>query len=238
MKTTAILATTLLVLAACGEPESPDAPPQPAASKDDQAIAVKSETASLSNPEATDTVRQVDSHVHGAASLAIALDDNTLTLEFESPLFNLTGFEHEPVTDDQFEVIESAEAALNSPAELFEFNSSAQCSPAPDQPGIALGDDEHDHDEEHHEDGHGEEEHHGDEEHHEHNEDEDDETHSHEDVLISYTFSCARADRLSELNLRLFERFENLTDLDVVYLAPGVQTVVELEPDKTVVALK
>src|SRR5437879_845104 len=40
-------------------------------------------------------------HVHGIASLQLAVDGNTLTLDLSSPLDNLLGFEHVPRTDKQ-----------------------------------------------------------------------------------------------------------------------------------------
>ena len=39
---------------------------------------------------------ELGAHVHGVATLQIAVDDKTVTLDFSSPLDNLLGFEHVP----------------------------------------------------------------------------------------------------------------------------------------------
>lgn len=76
-------------------------------------------------------VRQVDSHVHGDALLSMALDGRVLSIELESPLYNLLGFEHAPETPKQTRRLELAEEALSQADNLFRFNTEAGCAALP-----------------------------------------------------------------------------------------------------------
>lgn len=69
-------------------------------------------------------------HVHGVAKLQVAVDGNTLTLNFESPLDNLLGFEHQPRSEKQKAAVRAMAQRLNQPATLFLPTSAASCAPA------------------------------------------------------------------------------------------------------------
>ena len=59
-------------------------------------------------------------HSHGRAKLRVATDGNLLTLEFESPLENLVGFEHAPRNDKQKAALQGmAEALRKADAHLL-----------------------------------------------------------------------------------------------------------------------
>jgi len=74
------------------------------------------------------TIRSADSHVHGGASLSIASEKNSIFMEFETPLFNLLGFEYEPRTSDEKARIQDVETRLANPETLFRFNKAAKCT--------------------------------------------------------------------------------------------------------------
>jgi hypothetical protein len=67
-------------------------------------------------------------HVHGTASLQVAIDGQTLTLNLETPLENLLGFEHAPRTDKQKAAVRAMSERLNQPGELFSPSPAAQCT--------------------------------------------------------------------------------------------------------------
>jgi hypothetical protein len=67
-------------------------------------------------------------HVHGTASLQVAIDGQTLTLNLETPLENLLGFEHAPRTDKQKAAVRAMSERLNQPADLFSPSPAAQCT--------------------------------------------------------------------------------------------------------------
>jgi len=169
------------------------------------------------------TVRQVGSHVHGDALLALALDGSTLTAELESPLFNLLGFEHAPDTKAEQSTLKQAEAALANPAALLMFNPEAGCAVQPMSGPVTLFPDAHD-DDHHDDDDHDDD--HDDDEHTEHAEDE------HQDVILEYVYTCANPAKLSFVKTQLFTLFPNLSELETVYLGAAVQKQTILKPGK------
>lgn len=163
---------------------------------------------------AANDVRQADSHVHGAANLALALDGETISVELESPLYTLVGFEHAPETAAQIKVFETAEAALSQPGTLLQFNPEAGCTANPIK-GVTLMPDDapKNHDE------------HG----HDHDA-EDDSDYAHKDALLTYSFTCLNPVQLRWLDTRLFDVFDNLAKIDLVYLGPSQQISMGLTP--------
>lgn len=182
-----------------------------------------------------DAMRQADSHVHGAANLALALDGNVISVDLESPLYNLVGFEHAPETDAQIAAFETAEAALSVPDTLFQFNPEAACSADPVKAVNLMPeaghesdhghDDAHDHDDEHH---HGDDHDHNDHDHDPHSHDDHD--HAHKDALLTYSFNCANPGQLGWVDVGLFDSFSKLAEIDLVYLGPAQQMSETLTP--------
>lgn len=105
------------------------------------------------------TERDLGSHEHGAATLNVAIDGNSVFLELESPWNNLVGFEHAPRTDEQHAMVDDALGLINQPDQLFSFVGS-ECSVTETMLESGISE-EHDHDEGHeeghdkdHDDGH------------------------------------------------------------------------------------
>jgi hypothetical protein len=67
-------------------------------------------------------------HVHGVAKLDIAVETTKLTLQLDSPLDNLLGFEHAPRTDAEHKRAEAAIAQLRAGATMFKIDPAAQCT--------------------------------------------------------------------------------------------------------------
>jgi|GEM_PF-308108 len=233
MKTFATLLMAILALPACSdghdvaEHEHDHAVPE-TRSVEAPSNPVEEMTETLEDkitPEAA-TVRSVEAHDHGAAELAIVLEGNQLTVELDTPIYNLVGFEHAPQNATQREVVTTAQDRLSQPEDLFVFTSSAGCKAQPltDITAIFVDDMGHGHDdseEDNHHDDHHEEDEHADEDHGDH-----------ADYLITYTFTCVKPDALSGLSVALFEAFPNMTDIDGVYLGPDRQGSFVLSPNK------
>jgi hypothetical protein len=66
-------------------------------------------------------------HEHGALTLALAVEGAGFTLDLESPLDNLIGFEHAPRSDAQRQAVRTLAQRLRSGA-LFVANTEAGCS--------------------------------------------------------------------------------------------------------------
>ena len=180
-------------------------------------------------------MRQVGSHVHGAANLAIALDGSSLTIELESPYYNLVGFEHAPETEEQKSSLKLAEAALSDAGSMFRFNEDADCQSDSAKSIKLMASSGHDHDDHHHEDDHHHDDDHAHEDDHAHDGDHADkedghEGHNHKDASLSFNFTCQSPDNLEWVETGLFEAFENLEEIDFVYLGPTTQISDTLTP--------
>ncbi|MAH63645.1 MAG: hypothetical protein CMN54_09415, partial [SAR324 cluster bacterium] len=118
----------------------------------------------------------LDAHVHGEAELNIVFEGQKLLVELESPSFNLVGFEHEPKTLEQKNLVKKTIELLENFKSVANLSEEASCNiidtkVSTSMKGVEEGLGEH-HEDEHHEDEHHEDEHHEDEHHEdEHHED-------------------------------------------------------------------
>ena len=62
-----------------------------------------------------------DAHLHGYAELTIALDSDLLEINFDSPAFNIVGFEHQPKSSKEIQRVRESQALLNSAERIFSF---------------------------------------------------------------------------------------------------------------------
>lgn len=142
-------------------------------------------------------------HVHGAATLQVAIDGNTLTLNLESPLDNLLGFEHAPRTDKQKAAVRTMAERLNQAAEMFTPSPAARCVPVSVQiesPVLQAvkqtkGD-------------------------------------GHADLDGEFVFRCDNPEALRDLGIGLFQNFLNLRRLDVQVAGPRGQSAARLSPQQ------
>jgi len=216
------LAAFMTMCSACSKTDTSSSKPTDYSPKDGtQAKKVNSDKA-----KRTET-RSAESHSHGDASLAIVLEGSTMTVELDTPIYNLLGFEHIAETAKQKIAVQKAELVLSNSGSLFVFNSHAECKLSGETIRVELGLDGHeDHDD--HED-------HEDDQEEDHDEHEEDDAHdkTHKDVTIRYNYKCSNPQSLKSVRVNLFEHFENLTKLDLVYLGPNTQKQVELSATKT-----
>ncbi|WP_164887187.1 DUF2796 domain-containing protein [Hahella sp. KA22] len=168
---------------------------------------------------------QHGAHVHGAATMNLALEEGNLVVELESPAMNLVGFEHAPATDAERQQVEKAAVLLNKGEELFGLTPAAGCKLL----SAEVDGDVFEYDEDggkHEEAAHDEHEHGDDEDDHDHHE------HGHSDIDASYIFECGAAGKLTSVDVLLFKHFPGLKDLDVQVIGPKGQTAIELSPEK------
>ena len=74
------------------------------------------------------TAAQQSAHVHGIATLNLAMEGDKLEIEFVSPAGNIVGFEHEAVTAAERRAIRDAIEQLMKGNELFDLPPAAGCS--------------------------------------------------------------------------------------------------------------
>ena len=192
------------------------------------AVINSAEDAKVSEP--LQTTRTADAHTHGDAELAIVLEKNMLTIELDTPVYNILGFEHAPETNIQKAALKKAELDLGRGDTLFTPNNQADCTSFSNDETVALFDTNMLDEESHENEG----DHHGHKETHDNNEhqneahtDDHDEV-RHTDVVLSYVFKCQNPDKLSNLRINLFEFFEKLSEIDATILGPSTQKQVTL----------
>ena len=118
------------------------------------------------------TAAQQSAHVHGIATLNLAMEGDELEIEFASPAGNIVGFEHEAVTAAERRAIRDAIEQLRKGNELFDLPLAASCS-------LHVAEVEHGHgEEEKREDGHGQDAEHDDGDEHGYASDEEHGTHA------------------------------------------------------------
>jgi Protein of unknown function (DUF2796) len=125
-------------------------------------------------------------HVHGVARLGIAVQDKVVTIQFESPLDSLIGFEHRPASPAQKAAASALQAKMHAPEDLFRFDAAAGCvltrneaESAIFEPPVAGAADEH------------------------------------ADLDASFEFRCDRPDKLSTLEVGLFLAYPRLKRITV-----------------------
>lgn len=165
--------------------------------------------------------RDHDAHQHGHSSLAIAIENNTIQLEFTSPAINIVGFEHKPSSKEDKEKIEEAEHVLKNATSLFIINPETDCRLSFNAIESALieehEEDHHDHDSTH------EEEHHKD--HHESEHEED----NHSEFKAEYRFECEKIAELKSIDVKLIEAFPTIEEIETQLLTKQKQTLIELD---------
>ncbi len=185
-------------------------------------------SAFYSTPAFSQTERDLDSHVHGLATLNVAVTGSEVFIELSSPWNNMVGFEHEPETDEQHALVDEAIHQLNEADELFLFNS-GDCAVT----DVSL---ENSMSEESHDDEHDDE--HKDEHKDEHADEHSEEGSAHSAVLVTYSYKCGDMDKLSSIDIALFSIWSGFEDLDVQLIGESGQTAIELDPQNTVLNLQ
>lgn len=146
-------------------------------------------TALMANPPIA-IAHELGAHVHGVATLQVAVDEKTMTLDFSSPLDNLLGFEHAPRNAKQKAAVKSMEDSLNKADQLFIPTMDAQCTlQSVKLDSLVL--DKKDKSQHHEEEG------------------------GHADLDGEFVFVCKQPGKLHELKVKLFEVFPHLRQLKV-----------------------
>ena len=202
------------------------------------------------------TERELESHVHGEATLNVAVVDSSVLIELNTPWNNLVGFEHSPQTAEQEKLVDEALVSLRDPATLLSF-SGGDCSLQDVDIANAMADEHHDeHDDDHkdghdddHKDGHDDDHKDGHDDDHKDDHDDDhkdghdddhadDHSSEHSAVLVSYSFECANISTLKAIELTLFSVWSGFESLSTQLVGPGGQTLAELTKTNTVLNIE
>jgi len=202
----------------------------------------------------------LEAHVHGKASLNLVLDGQSLFIEFESPAYNLVGFEHEPKDQIQQKEVQDTLSLLSRPRKVFGFSAQAGClvesvSVTTTMAGVGkntVGYEEEHHEEEHHEEEHHEEEHHEEEhheeehheeehheeehheeEHHDHSDGDSTNKESHSEFKANYLMICSEPEKLRTIEFKLFKEFLGLKSVQVQWINGEGQGYIELNAESS-----
>ena len=149
-------------------------------------------------------------HEHGALKLDIAVEAGKLTLQMESPLDNLVGFERAPRNDAERKRVDAALARLKAGEALFAIDPAAQCKLASvelESAVLKLGDAAKEH--------------------------ADDE---HADIDAAFEFECQDAAKAAYIDVGLFQAFKGMARIEVqVVTAKGQSKHTLKRPAKRVV---
>jgi len=213
-----------------------------------------------------DEHREHGAHEHGRGTLDIAVEGEELVVEFRIPAANVVGFEHVPRDDAEREAVQQALAPFQDAASLLVPSAEAECELEMLHAGLwslddleeggegeAHGHEEHEHEEHAHEEHeeHEEEEHdeHGHEEHEHEEEGHDEHEHeghehgdesaaeAHSELRATYHFHCHAPEKLSGIEVRVFEHLIDADEIDVRVVTSGAQGAMELHPPETRVEL-
>ena len=170
--------------------------------------------------------RHHEAHEHGVATLNVAVEGNNIYIEFSSPAANIVGFEHHPRTHEQKHAVEEAVKTLQAGDALFILSGGSNSRMVKSKVDTDINEDTDHHTESEH--GHAEEKHHGKEEHHDKEHSEADEHERHSEFTAEYHFVCKNPNKLSQIDVMLFQVFPGIEHIEVQLLTETKQTAVEL----------
>ena len=155
----------------------------------------------------------MDAHAHGEAEMNIVFEGQKLLVELESPSFNLVGFEHEPKTLAQHELVEKTIELLKDFKNVANISEEASSNTLDIKVSTTMKGVEERPDE-HHEDEH-----------------QQSEKEIHSEFFATYFLSCTRPENLKSIELELFSTFSLMEEVDVRMIFQGRQDFAELNSE-------
>lgn len=184
----------------------------------------------LATPALAQETRQLDSHEHGVGELNIAVDGNTVAMEFHAPGADIVGFEYAAESAEDRRAIDAAVATLARPLELFVLPPAAECSVV--QASAELeSEDSHDDHGEGHDDDHAEEHEEHEEEHADGHDDDHADEAGHTEFHAEYMLTCGNPTAISEITFAYFDTFENAREIEVQIISASGAQAFEVESD-------
>ena len=173
------------------------------------------------SPLFAEETRQVDKHEHGVGELNIAIQSNTMVLEFIIPGADVVGFEHEAKSEQDKAIVSAALTKFDDYNNIFIIPTNSKCILISSKININQ-EDEHDEHDDH--DGH--------DDHDEHQEE------AHNEFYAKYTFECGDIKSLDLLEFPYFETFSNSGELEVQFVSEIGSTSFEVEADSPIINIE
>lgn len=157
------------------------------------------------------SVSPIGPHVHGSATLQIAVDANVLTLNFSSPLINLVGFEHKARNQAELDQVQHMINAFYK-MKPFVPTASAQCKlTSIDLRSILIKKNPKENKPDHIEPA------------------------GHADLDADLVYTCKNVKNLHDLQVNLFESFTNLHHLNAEIVSEHGQSAAKILPSNSLV---
>jgi hypothetical protein len=156
-------------------------------------------------------------HLHGFATLTMALQANALEINMESPAASIVGFEHKASSEKNREAIKQAQSRLESSPRLFVFSGS-DCTLKQANADMSVlikqgsNPDDHHHDNEHNE--------------------------SHNEISVSYSYECSQGEKLDTISVNLIPLFPNIETIKVMWLTDNQQGATELTAKSNLIRIR
>jgi Protein of unknown function (DUF2796) len=188
-------------------------------------------------PLVDEAQRQHRAHVHGVGTLNLVQEGNRVHIELEIPGMDIVGFEHQARTASQKQAVKDAVAVLKQGDALFRLNAEATC--ALDTAGVEVammdGEDQGEHGHKAKAEPHeaGQHKAHGD--HHKDDKHAAESGESHAEFHAEYVFTCASPDRLQQLHVTLFDKFQGAQSLQVQAVTARQQSAQQIHREASVV---
>lgn len=161
----------------------------------------------------------LDAHVHGSANLTLAVENETVEIQFESPAENLIGFEHKASSPEELQIVKQTETVLNSPKGLFSFVGTI-CSPTETTVDVSeVMDSEHDHKE--HDTG-----------------SKDPGNSNHSEITVSYRLNCKNTEKLDSIATTIFDQFPGIEKIKAIWVTKTQQGSKLLYPDRNIISFR
>jgi hypothetical protein len=194
----------------------------------------------LTLPSVHANASELDAHEHGSANLDIAIDTSTIEMRFESPAVNIVGFEYATEDEQQLLLINKAKSNLSNFDLIYGLVGDVSCqtvkSSAKWVTEHEAGHDDHDD----HEAGHDDHEA-GHDDHDDHEAGHDDHGEvakaEHAEFIAEYRLECNQLNNLAAIDVKMFEFFPAIEDLDVQVVYSQGQIKYELDANNTLIKL-
>ena len=167
----------------------------------------------LGQAQAKEESRQLGPHEHGHGTLNIAIERNTLDLEFEAPGIDIVGFEHEATTPEQRALVDNARKDLGEGIlSLFVFSEAAGCKLEFNEVTV-VAEEPHDEEEKQSEGATVQE------------------PEYHTAFHATYRLTCSAPDQIRSIEFPFFARFPGSQELDITVIDETGQSAYEVKRD-------
>jgi hypothetical protein len=158
--------------------------------------------------------REHGAHMHGVSQLNIAVEGKTIEMELVSPASDIVGFEHAAKTDAEKKAVEQASETLSKGLTVFSFPADGKCAVEEVDVRSTLEATR--------------ETHHGGHAHDEKAPGHAPETHA--EFHVHYHFHCENPAAVTYLDVKLFDHFKTMREIEVQALTTQGQRAQELTP--------